>query len=156
MEKPFPPWKYWTMSSLRGTLKQVLDNLGEEVERNVRTIVTAHDCVEEVQELKLLIETDVAECALIINFAHGNLQEPRPSSRWTAAIKKSQFDILKGISKFLVTTSLKPDVKMTTACTGGKVTSSTSWKDIRKISNGQMRYKDWASSASFSLKCEKL
>lgn len=151
MEKPFPPWKYWTKSSLRNTLTRVLADLAEEVKKNTRIILTAHDGVAEINDLQLPIETNPAERTLIIDFTHAKLPFVDSKSKWKSVFKKSQFDILKEISGLLTTMSLKPDVKITTKRQEYKLTSLTDWQHIVEISEGKMRYEEWDSTTSFTV-----
>jgi len=152
MDKPYPPWRYWTMSSLAETLNVVLDDLGEEAKRSIRSILSNHDCVQKTTELILSIGKNAPACTVTIEFLDRDLQKQDSGSDWISLIKKAQFNILKDISTSLVATSLKPDVKMTTMCSSGELTSWTCWKCITKISRGEEKYKDWDLLTVFSHK----
>jgi hypothetical protein len=152
IDKPYPPWKYWTISSLAETLKKVFNDLGEEAKKNIQSILSNHDCVQKITELNFSIGKNAPLCTLTIEFLHRDLQKQDSGSDWISLIKKAQFNILKDISTSLVTTSLKPDVKMTTICSSGELTSWTCWECITKISGGGKKYKDWDLTAVFSYK----
>ncbi len=149
-DKPYPPWKYWTMSSLAETLNRVLDDLGAEAQKNIQNILSNHDCVEKTTELNFSIGKNAPRCTLTIKFLHRDLQKQDFGSDWISSVKKAQFTVLKDISTCLVTTPLKPDVKMTTICPSGGLTSWTCWECITKISSGGKKYKDWNLEATFS------
>ncbi len=145
MKKAFPPWKYWTKSSLMNTLTQVMSDIGEDVKENIRTIVSSHNCVKEILELDFQIETNVAECMLTIGFSHSDLTLSPPSSKQKEAIQKFQFEILKDVSDFLVTTPLKPDVRIKTLAQGDEHTILTDWEHVVEIADGKIGYDDWSS-----------
>lgn len=148
MEKPFPPWKYWTASSIRGTLHRVLSDLGEEVKEEAARIVGAHNFVEELTKLDYLIKEDFTESVLVIEFSLKDSQDR--GLGWERKVGKLQFNLLQGISKYLVTTSVKPHVKMITAAQDKEFTSVTKWEQIVEISKKEISFKDWKKITSFS------
>lgn len=148
MEKPFPPWKYWTASSIRGTLHRVLTDLGEEAKEKVGDIVGDYTSVKEVTKIDYLIKDDFTESALVVEFALKDFKEKGPG--WEEKVGKLQFSLLRGISKYLVTTSVKPHVKMITAAQDKEFTSVTKWEQIVEISKKEISFKDWKKITSFS------
>lgn len=147
MEKPFPPWKYWTASSIRGILREVLSDLGEEAKDEVAGIVSTHGSVEEVTKLDYLIKEDFTESVLVIELSLKDFQGR--GTEWREKVRKLQFNLLQDISKYLVTTSVKPHLKMVTIAGDKSFTSVTKWEQIVEISKKEISFKDWKKVASF-------
>lgn len=150
MDKPFPPWKYWTKSSLTNTLRNVFDGLGEKAKENIQNILNNFDCVEEITELDFFIGKDAPACSFIITFIYRDLSKQDSNSDLIFLIKETQYNILKDISSYLNTTRLKPDIKITTICRSGELASWTCWECLTEIHNKERQYEDWSLSAAFN------
>jgi len=80
---------------------------------------------------------------LSVEFSHGN---------WVADImKKSIFDFVKKEATYLKSKDKELTLQVTaTSAMGGYLKCSTDWEDLMKVSNLEMGYEDWKSSASCS------
>jgi|GEM_PF-4428797 len=152
MDKPYPPWKYWTKSSLTDTLRNVFDGLGEKAKENIQNILNNFDCVQEITELDFFIGKDAPACSFIVTFLCQDLSKQDPDLDPISLIKETQFSILKDISIYLNTTRLKPAIKITAISSSGELASWTCWECLTEIYNEELLYEDWSLSADFNYK----